>query len=427
MSPVSRGRKSKKRGKAPQRTNRSAPAPGSGRVSAADPWVSGLSAGRRSSIDARFGLPDRPGWFTPSQERVLTASGGLLAALGPRVLEQSTAELIGAEFYRAVRAKRSGLRFDLWATELTGHAVDRMLAAARRGDDAWQGPWRLLRGLASIGSYGLGAFASQQASEAAKKLPSDRLAALPAWLDLLPDIQATGDVWVMRDAYGTRFGVIAGFCYPGGIDPSVYLFDIDACGTIGLAGAGVFDDVEQAAAAWREQGGVSAEGVVPVPATAGSLTCLVYCEHAEQILSGRESRAVMDNWFRGPRRLRDVADALRGQGVDLPKIRPLYRDIDFAPMAAAFTSWHTERRGHVPSRDAVESLAEEWLEGMLPSTEHAVSPHRSQFYRALIGDWRDDPVTDAALALLPEWVRWNGEQAGLSARLIERAVAAASA
>ena len=85
------------------------------------------------------------------------------------------------------------------------------------------------------------------------------------------------------------------------------------------------------------------------------------------------------------------------------------------------------RHGHAPSRDAVEALAEEWLEGMLPGTEHAVSPHRSQFYRELIGDWRDDPVTDPALALLPEWVRWNGEQASVPAHLIERAVLAALA
>lgn len=425
MSPVSRGRRPKKQGKSQQRTKGSASSPGSGRVNAAEPWLSGLSIGPRPSIDAFLGLPDRPEWFTPSQERVLAASRGLLAARGPRALEQATAELIGAELQRAMRTERSGLRFDLWATELTGRAVDRMVDSAGRGNGARQGPWRLLRGLASIGSYGLGAFASQQASEAAKKLPPGWPAAQPAWLELLPDIQATGDVRVMRDVYGTRFAVIAGFCYPGGIEPSVYLFDIDACGTIRLTGAGVFDDMEQAAAAWREQVGVSAEGLVPVPATAVSLTCLVYCEHAEQILSGSEPRALMDNWFRGPRRMRDVTDALRGQGVDLPSPRSLYRDIDFAPMAGEFTGWFSARRGHAPSRDAVEALAAEWLEGMLPGTEHAVSPHRSQFYRALIGDWRDDPVTQAALALLPEWVRWNGEQAGVPAHLIERAVSAA--
>jgi hypothetical protein len=62
---------------------------------------------------------------------------------------------------------------------------------------------------------------------------------------------------------------------------------------------------------------------------------------------------------------------------------------------------------------------------MLPGTEHAVSPHRTQYLRGLISDWQDHPVTDAALALLPEWVRWNGEEAGVPALLIDRAVSAA--
>ena len=65
--------------------------------------------------------------------------------------------------------------------------------------------------------------------------------------------------------------------------------------------------------------------------------------------------------------------------------------------------------------------------GMLPGTDHSVSPHhRSEYFRELIDDWLDDPVTDAVRALLPEWVRWNGEQAGVPAALIERAVSAAS-
>jgi hypothetical protein len=37
--------------------------------------------------------------------------------------------------------------------------------------------------------------------------------------------------------------------YPGGVDPSVYLLDIDACGDTVLAGVGIFDDLESAAAA----------------------------------------------------------------------------------------------------------------------------------------------------------------------------------
>src|SRR5437870_2232903 len=81
---------------------------------------------------------------------------------------------------------------------------------------------------------------------------------------LVPDIEATGDVHVLRDVYGTRFGVIAGFAYPGGVDPSVCLLGFDASEYLGLAAAGVFDDAESAVAAWREQVGDSTPGVEPV-------------------------------------------------------------------------------------------------------------------------------------------------------------------
>src|SRR4029453_6391825 len=86
-------------------------------------------------------------WWQPSHDRLIAASGRLLAAPGPRALEQATAELIGAELYAAVRDERAGLRFDVWAMELAGRAVERAVDAARRGDDAWQGPWWLLHGL----------------------------------------------------------------------------------------------------------------------------------------------------------------------------------------------------------------------------------------------------------------------------------------
>ena len=426
MSPVSRGRKSKKAKKGkkpPARVTSSGWAKAAGREIGGH----GLEVPRSASHEFPRLLDRYTQWWEPSHERLIAASGGLLAAQSPRALEQATAELVGAELYDAVRDERSGLRFDTWAMELVDRAAKRMVDAVGRDDDSWRGPWWLLHGLASIGSYGLGGYAWEQASKAAGLLPRDVLAADPAWLRLLPEIKATGDVHVMRDAYGTRFGVTAAMNYPGGIDPSVYLMDIDASQLIGLAGAGVFDDVDQAAAAWREQVGVSAEGLTPVPATPESLTCLVYCEHEEQQVVGNESRTLMDNWFRGPRRMLDVHDALQERGIVLPEYSPRYQDIDVAPMADPFIRWYSERHGDQPSRDVVEALAEEWLEGMLPGTEHSVSPSRSESFRGLISDWLDDPVTDAALALLPEWVRWNGEQAGIPGPLIEHAVSAASA
>ena len=62
--------------------------------------------------------------------------------------------------------------------------------------------------------------------------------------------------------------------------------------------------------------------------------------------------------------------------------------------------------------------------GHPPETWHAVSPHRVEFQLALINDWiPDNPITIAARALLPEWLRWHSEQAGLPMHLIDRGVA----
>jgi hypothetical protein len=82
--------------------------------------------------------------------------------------------------------------------------------------------------------------------------------------------------------------------------------------------------------------------------------------------------------------MRDITDALRGRGVDLPSPRPLYRDTNFGPMAAEFTGWFSARFGHAPSRDAVEALAEEWLGGCcpVPSMRSRLTGHSST-------DWAD--------------------------------------
>ena len=142
---------------------------------------------------------------------VLTASAALLRADGPRALEQATAELIGAELRNP---EVQGLRFDLWAHDLIESARNRVLSDVAWNNGTWQEPWWLMPGLASIGSYGLGGYAAQQAAEAAKSLPRAVLAQQPDWLALMPGTEATGDMHVLRDVYGTRFGVIAGFAYP---------------------------------------------------------------------------------------------------------------------------------------------------------------------------------------------------------------------
>jgi len=179
VSPRSRGRKPKKSGKS-KRTNKR-PSPAAGRGTAVDPGYGGLGIELpRSPLDDVLTWPARPDRFGSSHRRVLAASAALLRAGGPRALEQATAELIGAELRNS---EVQGLRFDLWAHDLIESARNRVLSDVAWNNATWQGPWWLLHGLASIGSYGLGGYAAQQAAEAAKSLPRTALAQQPHWLE----------------------------------------------------------------------------------------------------------------------------------------------------------------------------------------------------------------------------------------------------
>lgn len=420
MSPVSRGRKGKK-GKSTSGLR------GAGRRDGDRQAAQPRSA--LTVLQALRGSRQQPGWFEPSIKAVLDRAGVLMAARGPRELEQATAELLGAQLHRVLQEEREGMWFSWWFAELTEATAVRIREEAGGREGAWEPLWRLLHGLTSIGSPALRSAAQTALTDVKKKLRG--VAAVreqPGWLRQLARIAATGEVWQMRDAYGARIAVIAGFSYPGGVDRSVFLFDIDACGFVEIVGAGVFDDVSQAATAWRAIVGETAQSAWPEPVeTAERLCCLVHCDAGEDILRGHESRTVLDNWFRARRRLHDLADALQKRGMPLPVAQSLYHDLDTDSMAEAFTAWYARRHGSEPDPEAVGALAEEWMEGTLPETWHAVSPHRVEFQLALINDWiPDHPITIAAKELLPEWVRWHGEQAGLSEHLVDRAVAVAT-
>ncbi|WP_285486889.1 hypothetical protein [Amycolatopsis taiwanensis] len=372
MSPVSRGRKKKNKGRStkPRRTA---------------PMLSSPFAGTTLS---------RPDWFDASIKSVLDGAEATLSAHSTRELEQVVAELIGAELHQAVHDDRDGLRFDWLFHEI----VD--AAAVRRREGSTDSMDRLLHGLAAIGTPALRAYTEQH-------LPKR---AVGDW----PRVTATGKVWRMRDAYGTRFGVIAGFTYPG-----VFLFDVDGSSWVRLMHVDVFDDVEQAATAWREQVGDSANGVEPQPISAADeLLCLRECETGELGVMGDESRNVMDNWFRVNRRLHDLAD------LDLlPEPVNLYQGVDPGPMAEEFTRWYAMQDSAEPNPEIAEAIAAEWLEGSLPETWFCVSPARISYIRALISDWVDE-YAGPGEAMLAPWARWLVQRADLPEHLSEPVFAA---
>ena len=144
---------------------------------------------------------------------------------------------------------------------------------------------------------------------------------------------------------------------------------------------------------------------------------------------GDEPRGYADNLFRVSR-IHDIAAAMAGRGHQWPDVSGSHRDhaATAEVIAKAFGDWYALRHGREPSGEAARWLAGDWVTGgALPGYENAVSPHRVRALLAYMDDdWLpEEPATVAAYELLPEWVRWNGEQVGIPGPLIERSVAVA--
>ncbi len=372
-------------------------------------------------LQRTFGSQGRPAWFDDSIRRVLDGAAALVASTSPCELEQLTTELVGAQLYRAIHDIREGLRFDWWFAELADATSNRLDQEIGSGE--WRpGYYWLLHGLAAIAPPAL--VPKLPGAAFVKALHADP--APPSWLLDATRIAATGEIWRMRDTYGTRYAVIAGFGYPRGTGQHVLLLDIDTSGFTVLADVGVFDGLQQAATAWRDAVGDSAETAQPEPVTdPDQLLSLVHLDPGGDV-RGDEPRSLIDNWFRSDRRIRELHDVMRKGRRPLPVATNLYRNVDIAVMTRPFTEWYAATGAVEPDPESVAALAEEWMEGRLPETWFSVSPGRVEFLLGLVGDWITDEVTTKVLNLIPTWVCWLGERAGLPDHLRERVIAAAA-
>ena len=330
-----------------------------------------------ATLARTLGDGEWPEWFDGAIERVLAGADALTAARDARELDQRVAELVGAQLYATLQAGRS-LRFGWWFSELVEATVERV----EQGDDPGRvaSVW-LLHGLTAQGTD-LPADLLHRARHSVRS----QLAGLPGWLAGMPRLRATGEVRHLRDIYETRFGMIADYVLPGDASPGWYLWDIDASGFVVLADAGVYDDAEQAAEAWRAQVGDSDSTVALVDDPA-DLRCLVELDTGDEMsVRGDEPRRVMDNWFRADARISCLARTLRSQGCPLPARASLYHDLDVTVLTEPFTDWHLRTLGSAPGPEVADALAAEWMEGALPETWFSASPARVRFQRELIGD-----------------------------------------
>ena len=402
MSPVSRGRRPKKGGKRKPKKNRTEAA----RLPA-EPRTAPIT-----EFAGAWGGRQRPAWVDPAIDRVLTGATALTEARNARELDQRVAELLGAQLHAALQTGQ-GLWFARWFDELVDATVERVEKGDHPDPEA---AVRLLHGLAAHGVE-----LAPELLHRARHTVRD----VPEWLAGLARIRATGEVRRLRDAYGTRFGVIAAYVVPDVAHAGWYLWDIDASSFVLLVDAGVFDDPEQAAAAWRARAGDPDAVLAPVEDSADLRSLAELDAGEETMLRGDEPRRVMDNWFRARARLDELARVLRTRGRPLPARDSLYHDLDPTVLTAPFTEWHVRTRGGEPDPEVVEALAAEWMEGSLPETWFSVSPARLRFQHELISDWIDDPVTHGVIALMPEWARWLGERAGLDPERMQAVLDAA--
>ena len=99
----------------------------------------------------QFTSPSERGqWFDTAIAAVLDQAHVVLEAQHPRALERLTSQLIGAQLHQVLVTEKTGLWFDRWFAELVSATESRVRHQADGG--AWEAPFRLLHGLAAIGT-----------------------------------------------------------------------------------------------------------------------------------------------------------------------------------------------------------------------------------------------------------------------------------
>jgi hypothetical protein len=441
------------------------------------------------------GGADPAPWWAESHERVLARARTAAWPARPGEIEELTCDLVGGELHDCFQRYRGGHHPAQWLvmlTEKTGAALRQTLTAGpgTTGTDDWRRYWSLLCGVSRMAPRdpagaptGAAVLASRmfpgiknvydtalaETEKAATLLAEHGLAdpAVQALQARAPQAQApqsAGAPLAARDAYGSRFLLVAPFRYTDtdtetntdsgasadGETGHWYAWDIDACWLDVVAGAGAFPSAEDALAEWRAAVGPRASGAELAacpPALAGRLLeASLDTDPLANIPIGTESREVTREYYRLRRRARELEIA---QGIPAaPPVAERFM-IDMDQARDEFLAWHAARRprlentrrentrdaatrdentgGEATRRentpddstglaDAVDTITDQWgpHHDIDQAAFYACSPHRIETTAYLIR--RNPSGGDArpAIKLLPEWTQWCLERRGLS-------------
>src|SRR5215470_7737674 len=180
------------------------------------------------------GAEPRP-WWGESHQRILTAARALTWPCRLVDLETQACQIVGDEFYERLNLRLTGLHPPQWLRALAEETGAALRASVAGGTGDWRQLWALLCGLALTAPPGDAD--SETAKLARARFPDIKDPCLTALAEagkaakLLADrglasgighpaagCRAAGDPLVARDAYGSRFLLVAPFGYDGEAD-----------------------------------------------------------------------------------------------------------------------------------------------------------------------------------------------------------------
>jgi len=149
------------------------------------------------------------------------------------------------------------------------------------------------------------------------------------------------------------------------------------------------------------------------------------------MLQGHEPRELFREYYRLRRRAQVLVDCLPED--DEPADPVIGLEIETGP----FLTWHAERYGDAPkpgklrkaTADALETLLGEWGPHEQPDERslYGCSPHRIEMTGRLVRDEFEPDYANPALRLLPDWVQWCIDRAGIDGDAATAALDAAHA
>ena len=384
-------------------------------------------------------------WWDESFQRILCAARALTWPSRLVHVETQAGWVVGDEFYERLNSQLAGFNPPQWLRALAEETGAVLRASVADGNDDWRQLWTLLCGLAL--TVPPGDTESETAKLARTQFPdikdpyetaqaeTGKAAKLLADRGLAPGLEypadgsrPAGDPMVARDAYGSRFLLVAPFSYDRIAPDHWYAWDIDSCWILTVVGAGAFGSAQDALAEWRHAVGPAAGTALSPSApqtTAGLLAPCLETGPMSDMLEGSEPLDLVREYYR----LRRRAHVLAGSAAAVSAAATSSGDDDPGPAREAFLGWYAARHDDVPQdpADAVDIILDEWGPRAYPGecSRYACSPHRIEMAARLIRDAYFPDYANAALRLLPEWTQWCVEQSGLNGDFAARSRAAA--